>query len=142
MILALMAPPGKLRRRKEGDSPDSSGEAGTDLLVGEENPKSKIVCGGCGHVVSTSEQCVEIDGRHQHTCVNPAGFVFHIRCFGFAPGCVGEGDWTDFYSWFAGYLWQISLCGHCAMHLGWAFRGEGKPDFHGLIIDRIEERDA
>jgi len=99
-----------------------------------------VVCGGCGHVVSSTAARTEIAGRHEHTCVNPHGFVYHIGCYRSAPGLSGHGEVSDFYSWFAGYAWQIALCQRCSAHLGWSFTGTD-PAFHGLIADRIEERD-
>jgi hypothetical protein len=99
-----------------------------------------VVCTGCSHVVTSSAARTEIAGRHEHTCVNPHGFVYRIGCYQSAPGLVGQGEVTDFHSWFAGYAWQIALCSRCSAHLGWAFSGS-EPRFFGLIADRIEERD-
>jgi len=96
---------------------------------------------GCGHPITELAHRIEMAGRHAHTCVNPAGFVFHIGCFAAAPGCVAVGSWSSEYAWFAGYAWQVACCGRCSMHLGWAFAPERSPQsertFHGLIVDRL-----
>ena len=94
-------------------------------------------------MVTTADARVSRAGRHQHTCINPSGYVYRIACFRTAPGCVGAGAWSTFYSWFRGYAWQIACCGACSMHLGWAFEpddpAEDAPPFWGLIVDRITE---
>jgi len=98
-----------------------------------------VVCAACEHVVSDADARVVIAGRHLHTCVNPSGVVFRIRCFARAPGCTARGEWSDFYSWFAGYMWQVACCAECGAHLGWAFRGTERDRFWGLIKERIVE---
>jgi len=101
-----------------------------------EDENEVIVCDGCGHPVTDAASRIEIAERHEHTCVNPAGHVYRIGCYQHAPGCLGHGSQSDHYSWFEGYSWQISLCGKCHMHLGWAFEG-AEHRFFGLIVDRI-----
>ncbi len=104
-------------------------------------PKRIVVCASCGHEVAKVDDRIDVAGRHQHTCVNPAGYVYRIACYRHAAGCIGEGGWSDHYTWFAGTFWQLSCCGRCGIHLGWGFSGDDA-DFHGLISDRIEEGDA
>lgn len=106
---------------------------------GTEEREPDLVCAACEHPVTREDSAIEIADRHRHTCVNPSGIVFRVRCFRDAPGCVGQGEITDFYSWFAGYGWQIALCARCAAHLGWLFSGR-EPSFAGLIADRIAKR--
>ena len=96
----------------------------------------KDINDSCGHRVAHAEAKIAVSGQHEHTCVNPAGIVYRIACFRSAPGCKAQGDLVAEHSWFAGYAWQIALCGNCLLHLGWAFRGTGE-GFHGLIVDRI-----
>ncbi len=99
-----------------------------------------VICASCGHRLADAAAAIEVDGRHRHTCVNPAGIVFRIACYQSAPGCAGEGAPSDYFSWFAGYFWQVLCCGRCRSHLGWAFTGAGeRGDFAGLIVDRIAE---
>jgi hypothetical protein len=103
-----------------------------------------VSCRSCRHQLADCDAAIEIDGRHHHTCVNPAGIVYRIACYREAPGCAAEGAASEYYSWFAGYAWQIFVCGRCRLHLGWGFVGDGerRGDFVGLIRDRIEERTA
>ena len=84
---------------------------------------------------------LEIDGLHEHTQVNPHGFVWTFRCFRAAPGCVRRGPPSTEFTWFAGHSWQIEHCRRCDVHLGWLFRSEDRT-FHGLIADRIVEEPA
>ena len=41
-------------------------------------------------------------GAHEHTFVNPGGFVHHIGCFNAAPGCIYLGPTETAFSWFPG----------------------------------------
>ncbi len=128
---------------KEAGAP-AAGASAADVDHDEDKrdrPERVVVCASCGHRVAKVDDRVEIAGRHRHTCVNPAGYVYRIACYRRAAGCIGEGSWSDYYTWFAGYFWQLTCCGRCGIHLGWGFSGEGD-DFHGLITDRIAERDA
>jgi hypothetical protein len=102
------------------------------------------VCAACAHPVTTESARIERAGRHVHTCVNPARYVYRIGCFRRAPGCVGVGRWSGEHSWFVGYQWQVACCGACSMHLGWAFEpeaaGSAAEPFWGLIVDRLREQ--
>jgi hypothetical protein len=126
-------------RKRAGEPSGAAPSADVDDST-DDKPQRIIVCASCGMRITDAETRIEISGRHQHTCVNPAGYVYRIGCFARAAGCIGQGEWSDYHSWFKGYYWQIACCGRCSIHLGWGFTGEG-PDFHGLIVDRIEERD-
>jgi hypothetical protein len=102
-----------------------------------------VVCAACDHLVARVADRIEVAGREHHTCVNPAGFVYHIACYRHAPGCGGHGPFVPEHSWFAGYSWQIRTCLGCSTHLGWAFVSDDSSaaPFHGLIRDRVRERD-
>lgn len=124
-----------MRLRKKASELEGGGAPDADTRSA---PERIVVCESCRHRLARAADRIEVSGRHEHTCVNPAGHVYRIACFRTASGCVGEGGWTDYHTWFAGYFWQIALCGRCGIHLGWAFSGEGA-DFHGLIVNRILE---
>lgn len=100
-----------------------------------------VVCKSCGHDIARASDRIDMAGRHEHTCVNPHGYVYRIGCYRQAAGCAGVGEWSDHHSWFAGAWWQVACCGRCSIHLGWAFTGD-QPDFVGLIVERVEERGA
>lgn len=122
----------------DGGAPEQSSDEET-----RSDPQRAILCAACGHRVTYDEERFAMAGRHQHTCINPAGYVYRIGCFRGAPGCVGTGSWSAHYSWFAGFVWQVACCGSCSMHLGWAFEPEnprgGAARFWGLIVDRLVE---
>jgi hypothetical protein len=114
--------------------------------VAKEKPESQrgesttddddLRCTTCGHRITSASLRIEQAGSHEHTFVNPGGFVHHIGCFAAAPGCIHIGDPQSAFSWFPGFSWQIALCGRCRTHLGWVFRCT--PDqFHGLILSTI-----
>src|SRR5947207_1607965 len=67
----------------------------------------------------------EVGQAHEHTFANPDGFQFHVGCFARATGCASVGEPSTYWSWFAGYSWQVELCSACREHLGWLFRNEG-----------------
>lgn len=97
-----------------------------------------ILCANCRHEITTTAEKIEIAGGHRHTFANPHGIVFDIGCFRSAPGCRQTGFLIPEFSWFAGYQWQIALCGNCRVHLGWLFvSGRNDAFFHGLILDRL-----
>lgn len=102
-------------------------------------------CRACGQRLAPADARLERHGAHEHTGVNPHGFVFVIACYGQPSGCVGQGTATTYWSWFPGYAWRIALCRGCLAHVGWLFRpaepDADDPPFAGFIQDRIEERD-
>ncbi len=67
-----------------------------------------------------------------------SGIVFHIGCFGDAPGCRTTGVPTSEFTWFGGFAWSLALCGNCNAHLGWRYQG-AQVSFFGLILDRLAE---
>ncbi|MGE0491522.1 MAG: cereblon family protein [Vulcanimicrobiota bacterium] len=100
-------------------------------------PVRAIVCRACGAAVTSSRQAIEIDGRHEHTFRNPAGYSFHVLCFREAPGVRAMGAPTTEACWFAGYAWSLALCGECQQHLGWRYSSAEQSPFHGLIATRL-----
>jgi hypothetical protein len=99
-----------------------------------------IVCVRCGRPITTAGDRIEVDGLHEHTQINPHGYIWTFACFAQAPGCVPVGAPSRDFAWFAGTSWQIADCGGCRLHLGWLFSSPERR-FHGLISDRIVERD-
>jgi len=81
-----------------------------------------------------------VDGLHEHTQINPHGFIWSFGCFARAPGCVLVGPPSREFAWFAGHAWQLADCGGCRLHLGWFFSSPERR-FHGLIVGRVVEED-
>ncbi len=104
----------------------------------DEGGASVLACAGCLQAITTASARTAVAGAHEHTFVNPSGFQFRIGCFARAAGCTTAGEPSTYWSWFAGYSWQVEHCSACAEHLGWLFRGEGH-FFHGLVLDRLVE---
>lgn len=96
----------------------------------------RLLCRACGNVVTSTSARIEVEGAHEHTKRNPAGFEFHIGCFRAAPGCVDRGDACAEHTWFAGHAWRFALCRRCGGHLGWGFVGAGD-GFYGLVVARL-----
>jgi hypothetical protein len=110
------------------------------VVGGERGERGRpLRCRVCGAHVTWDGARIEVGGAHAHTFCNPHGHVFGIGCFATAPGCRQVGAATDFYSWFPGYAWRMSVCDRCSTHLGWSY-GEG-PDFWGLILAQLVEDD-
>ena len=76
-----------------------------------------------------------MEGRHEHTCFNPAGVVFHFGAFARAAGARVEGPPSLEVSWFRGCRWSYAFCGACGAHLGWHFSGQA--DFFALVLVRL-----
>ena len=92
-----------------------------------------LCCAVCGHRITDDSYRIEMAGAHEHTFVNPGGFVHHIGCFALAPGCVHLGSPESAFSWFPGWTWQVASCAQCRTHLGWIYRNATE-QFHGLIV--------
>jgi hypothetical protein len=103
-------------------------------------PVHAIVCRACGSPITGASERTTINGSHEHRFMNPAGHLFHIGCFGAAPGCRLIGSPSSEYPWFSGHTWQIALCGRCGVHLGWRFQS-ADAGFFGLCLDRLREAD-
>lgn len=97
----------------------------------------RLVCAACGRLVTSRAAAIEVAGDHEHTFVNPAGFVYKIGCFGEAT-CRAEGPTSSHWSWFPGYHWQVVLCAGCGVQLGWIFRSTPHT-FYGLVLERLAE---
>ena len=117
--------------------------AGVAAVLGDDEALGgrRLVCRLCGRTITGERARAEIGGAHEHVKENPAGLVFRIGCFRAAPGCASHGVAVTEHTWFAGYTWQIALCGGCQTHLGWRFRAP-EDGFYGLILDRLIEQDA
>lgn len=99
-----------------------------------------LLCAACTLPLTTDGERIELDGAHEHTRINPHGYVFHFGCFRAAPGCATLGVPTTEDTWFRGYAWRFAHCRGCGMHLGWRFDGEAG-GFFGLVLDRLIEGD-
>ncbi len=104
--------------------------------VAEDRSSPVIVCRNCLFSVTDPEQRMTMEGAFLHTFANPHGHVFEIGCFSRAPGCVEGSASSMEFTWFAGYAWQVGICGSCATHLGWIFTADTRR-FYGLILDRL-----
>ena len=115
-------------------------EAGSDPELFEE--ERWIVCRQCQQRLTRPSERIQINGAHSHTFANPTGVVFEIGCYNMVSGLQYIGPPSYEFPWFAGYTWQIVICGACQMHLGWYFKGSGSGQFFGLILERLIEIDA
>ncbi|MBW2735407.1 MAG: hypothetical protein JRH20_23735 [Deltaproteobacteria bacterium] len=97
----------------------------------------RLVCAACGRFVTSRAEAIEVADHHEHTFVNPAGFVYKIGCFAEAF-CRAEGPASSNWSWFPGYHWQAVLCTSCGVQLGWLFRSTPHT-FYGLVLERLAE---
>ena len=98
-----------------------------------------LVCSICEQRVTREAHGIERAGAHEHTFVNPGGFVHQVRCFAVATGLAEVGAPERAFSWFPGYTWQIVECGGCRVHIGWRFRS-GDETFWGLVAGRLVRR--
>jgi hypothetical protein len=96
----------------------------------------QLLCARCRRVITSEEDRIAVDGLHEHTQINPHGFIWSFACFARAPGCIRVGRPSREFAWFAGHSWQIEECGGCRMHLGWLFAAPER-SFHGLIVGRL-----
>ncbi len=92
-----------------------------------------LLCAVCGYRITDEDRRIDMNGSHEHTFVNPGGYVHHIGCFDAAPGCSYLGPTESAFSWFPGWTWQVAACASCRAHVGWIYRNSGQ-QFHGLIV--------
>jgi hypothetical protein len=105
-------------------------------VEGKAKKERRLFCALCRHPITSQDECIKVNGGHQHRCTNPAGYTFEIGCFREAGGCVAVGVATEAHTWFRGYAWRVALCASCERHIGWRF--EARADhFHGLILNRL-----
>ncbi|MEW6440192.1 MAG: cereblon family protein [bacterium] len=130
-----------LLRRAGGEAePGREREGGFALQAGC-GQGGRLVCWTCGFEITSAACRARVLGRHVHTFANPHGYVYRIGCFTAAPGCLCDTGETSDFTWFAGYVWSIEVCGRCQVHMGWRFR-RAEHIFHGLVLDRLVEEEA
>jgi hypothetical protein len=115
-------------------------EIDRDIITKEEEEPLKeenYICYRCEHKITTRKEEISINNTHEHTFVNPAGYVYHIGCFKAASGCLEVGEPTSEHSWFSGYTWNYALCQNCLAHLGWFYTSSTGSPFYGLILDHL-----
>ncbi len=114
----------------EIDTEERSADAGTDN-------RGWMLCGACGNPITLVAARSELNGRHLHRRVNPGGIAFEVGIFTRAPGCRESGSPLAKDSWFAGYAWEIAVCGRCGEHLGWRFSSGDNRSVYGLIAAKL-----
>ena len=95
-----------------------------------------LLCIRCGDRVTPEAARAERSGLHEHSQINPHGFIWVFGCFEEAPGCAAVGRATTEFTWFPGTRWRLAQCTGCGLHLGWRFDGDGD-SFWGLILERL-----
>lgn len=108
--------------------------------AGEDGAGPVLACAYCRRPITTASARIEVGGSHTHTFANPDGVRFRIGCFADASGLRPVGAKSLYFTWFAGFSWQIELCAHCREQLGWLYESADGA-FHGLILDRLVELD-
>ena len=105
---------------------------------------SLIFCRSCHTPVTSKNEQTAIGNLGEHRFTNPAGILYHIRCFSNAHGCSIVGPATEADSWFLGYQWQLAICTECHEHLGWYYQYNRSSShqrfFFGLINDRLMDQ--
>lgn len=104
----------------------------------DESGRRALFCRTCGQPVARMRDRISVGGKHIHCVFNPTGILFEVGCFAQAPGCRFEGEFTQDFTWFAGYAWRFAMCRRCAAHLGWEYRG-AEDGFAGLIMAELRE---
>jgi hypothetical protein len=107
---------------------------------GEEGSGPVLACAYCRRPITTGAARIEVGGSHAHTFANPDGVRFRIGCFADASGLRAVGAKSPYFTWFAGFSWQVELCARCREQLGWLYESADGL-FHGLILDRLVELD-
>ncbi len=104
-----------------------------NMSLPEDQP---ILCQRCRTVITTKAAAIELAGQHAHQLINPAGVTYEVVLYREA-NCQVQGPPTPEHTWFAGFTWQIALCGHCSAHLGWLYTKPESLGFYGLIKSQL-----
>lgn len=106
--------------------------------AGPNDEDEQVLCRQCLNVITGVAERIERQGAHEHCFANPDGILFHLGCFGNAPGCGSIGEATEEWSWFRGYAWQAVLCRQCLTHVGWMYLATSATErFYGLILGHL-----
>ncbi|MDY6935641.1 MAG: cereblon family protein [Spirochaetota bacterium] len=97
-----------------------------------------ILCKLCSNIITSPDNCIVINGKHQHTFKNPVGYTYQIGCFINAKGCIITGEPTTDFTWFSGFSWCYAICSICHIHLGWYYQSKIS-SFYGLILNHLIE---
>jgi len=119
---------------REGEAPQSGGATAV-------RPQETWRCAACGHEIASDADRIPLEGQPTRAFVNPAGIEYVILGFREASGCIAAGGRSAYWSWFAGFSWQLALCGGCGAHLGWSFESDAER-FYGLVVDRLSAPSA
>lgn len=120
-----------VQRTSVGGAPDPD-------RVRESEPTHWLQCLHCNHNVTRVSAGLDVNGKHEHSFINPAGVIYRIGCFGHAPGVIEVGEASGHFTWFAGYVWRIALCARCERHLGWGFHSS-EANFFGLVLAELKD---
>lgn len=125
-------------RDSQTPAPPGSGAAPESDLEPDARARRRVLCAACSGFVTEREARIEVNGKHEHTFINPAGIIYKIGCFERAPGTIAAGAASDEWAWFPGFAWQALCCRSCFEHLGWSF-SKAETVFVGLILERLVE---
>lgn len=131
-------PAQSLLKNAPSDKNSNNTKISEDSKTNNFTEKKKILCKECKSKITDSSFFISINNSHEHSFFNPHGYVFQIKCFSLAQGCIVTGEPSSEFTWFAGYKWQIAICALCFAHLGWKFQS-GSSTFYGLIKNNIIE---
>jgi hypothetical protein len=140
--LAALAWPGTVPGvRCRGDA--AGFVAGDDVstrLVSDPSPGAItwLNCVHCDRKIARNDARIEVNDKHEHTFINPAGVIYRIGCFASAPGAGEVGRFSAEFAWFRGHVWRCLTCGDCQTHLGWSFTAEASR-FFGLILTELRD---
>jgi hypothetical protein len=110
----------------------STSTSSRDEVEGEE----VLRCARCANAITSVRARIARADRHEHTCINPGGYVYRIGCFAKAPGVTPVGEPSAEWSWFEGYRWQVVRCSACVDLSGWHFTSSAD-SFFGLILNKL-----
>lgn len=97
-----------------------------------------IYCVSCGTPLALASDAIIVAGQHEHSFINPEGYLYRIRCFAEVRNVLTLGEPSSKFSWFPGHTWVILQCVACCVHVGWQFDG-GAARFYALIADKIAD---
>ena len=104
--------------------------------------KERYHCSRCGTFICDSDSLISIQGKQDHSFVNPAGVQCNFKTFGQCENvAVGQEIYLQ-HSWFRGFGWRFVMCRTCRQHLGWKYdaaeRGAVSRGFFGILVETVD----
>lgn len=108
----------------------------------DDEDRESYHCSRCGTFISDSDLLIPIQGKQDHSFVNPTGIQCNFKTFSQCKNVAVDQEIYLQHSWFRGYGWRFVMCRTCWQHLGWKYdaveQGATPPSFFGILVETVD----